>query len=142
MKNEIFVHCSATKPSMDIGRDVIYDWHVNQNGWSDIGYNTIIRRDGTEEGGRDLDNDGNFYEETGAHAKGFNTGSIGICLIGGVNDKGQPDSNFTFEQYCTLLSVIKKIRKIYGHIPVRGHRDVSSKACPSFNVQALLGEDL
>lgn len=137
-KTEIIVHCSATPPDMFVDRELIYKWHVLENKWRDIGYNTIILRDGTEQGGRDLDNDGDYYEESGAHARGHNAKSIGICLIGGVDDNGQPDSNFTFAQYCTLVHVIKKLRKRFGEIPVIGHRDISDKACPSFSIQGLL----
>ena len=67
MKTMIVVHCSATKPSMDIGVKEIRDWHVNGNGWSDIGYAYVIRRNGALELGRDLDRDGNVDEETGAN---------------------------------------------------------------------------
>lgn len=53
----IIVHCSATKPSMDIGVEAIRQWHMNK-GWSDIGYHYVIRRNGVVELGRDLDKDG------------------------------------------------------------------------------------
>jgi len=82
----VIVHCSATKPSMDIGVDVIRQWHMNK-GWSDIGYHYVIRRNGAVELGRDLDKDGDVDEEIGAHAYGHNATSIGICLIGGVDDR-------------------------------------------------------
>lgn len=45
----IVVHCAATKPSMDIGADTIRDWHVNGNGWRDIGYHLVIKRNGDVE---------------------------------------------------------------------------------------------
>lgn len=142
VKERIIVHCSATPPSMDIGAGTIRKWHTDPppkgNGWSGIGYNIIIRRSGMVEGGRDLDDDGDFYEEVGAHARGFNTGSIGICLIGGQDSSGTPEANFTLEQYTSLSTVIKDIQSRFGAMAVIGHRDVSDKACPSFNIQALL----
>ena len=42
----IVVHCAATKPSMDIGASEIKKWHVDDNGWDDIGYHYIIKRGG------------------------------------------------------------------------------------------------
>lgn len=46
----IIIHCAATKPSQDIGANTIRKWHTdpppNGNGWSDIGYHYVIRRNG------------------------------------------------------------------------------------------------
>ena len=127
----IIIHCSATKPSMDIGADEITDWHVKGNGWSDIGYHYVIRRDGSIEPGRDLKKDG-------AHAKGHNKDTIGICLVGGVNDKGTPQDNFTPNQYETLNTLVQDVlfrdctsTECY----IKGHNELSNKACPSFDVQ-------
>ena len=38
---------------MDIGAEKIKEWHTKGNGWSDIGYHWVIRRDGTLDKGRD-----------------------------------------------------------------------------------------
>lgn len=135
MKTKIIVHCADTPTSMDIGVREIARWHVEENGWSAIGYNWVIRRSGAIEGGRDLDNDGDFNEETGAHAKGFNTESIGICLVGG---KG--GFNFTYEQVEALKDLIDDIEDEYGPMEILGHRDLDShKTCPSFDVKAMFG---
>ena len=127
----IIIHCSATKPSMDIGADEITDWHVKGNGWSDIGYHYVIRRDGSIETGRDLKKDG-------AHAKGYNKDTIGICLVGGVNDKGTPQDNFTPNQFETLNTLVQDVLwRDYTSTEcyIKGHNELSSKACPSFDVQ-------
>lgn len=135
----IIVHCSDTYPDMDIGAEEIREWHVKGNGWAGIGYNYIIRRDGTLENGRDLDGDGNVEEEVGAHAYGFNANSIGICMVGGKGRKdGGPEANFTMAQYHTLVQLLNKLGAKYGNPELLGHRDVSYKSCPSFNVQALM----
>ena len=82
--DHIIVHCSYTPPSMDIGAETIREWHTlpkpKGRGWSDIGYHWVIRRNGTVEAGRS-------EERAGAHAKGYNQDSIGICLIGGKSEK-------------------------------------------------------
>lgn len=135
--NILVVHCSATPPSMDIGAKEIREWHIAK-GWKDIGYNYVIRRNGVIEGGRDLDKDGDFDEEVGAHAEGFNANSIGICMVGGTNTKGAPDANFTLAQYNALHGLLQaKSRQYHGCI-IKGHRDYSTKACPSFDVQSLM----
>lgn len=130
----IIVHCADTPVTMDIGYSEIRHWHVDLNGWNDVGYHFIIRRDGTVENGRDID-------VPGAHAKGHNSKSIGVCLVGGKGADGAPEANFTLAQYQTLNALVARLRHEHGgDIKVIGHRDVSEKACPSFNVQALLGE--
>lgn len=138
--NEVIVHCSYTKPSMDIGYDEIYSWHVVDNGWLDIGYHYIIRRNGVLEYGRDLDNDGDVDEEVGAHAYGHNKYSLGVCLVGGMDEHGKPDCNFTMAQYETLALLYFDLDVTYPDIKLSGHRDYSSKECPCFDVVALLGQ--
>lgn len=139
----IVIHCSATPPDRDIHADDIRKWHVQGNGWSDIGYNYVIPRNGEVEHGRDLDGDGNVDEEVGAHAYGFNRTSIGICLAGGINNQRKPDANFTFEQYESLRWLVKHLKLRYPTIvDVCGHRDLHGvkKACPSFDAKQLLKE--
>jgi len=130
--NKLVVHCSATPAKMDIGADVIRIWHTRDNGWKDIGYHFIIKRNGMVEDGRHL-------EQAGAHVAGHNADSIGICLIGGVNDKMQPEDNFTPEQYKTLADVVRLAKRQYKGIMIMGHRDLDAKkACPSFDVRGWL----
>ena len=133
--NDIIVHCAYTKPSMDVGADEIRQWHLDR-GWSDIGYNYVIRRNGLIENGRDLDKDGNVDEEVGAHTLGHNKGSIGICLVGGMNEDGKPDFNFTWTQLQSLRNLVQNLRTLYN-CPVHGHRDYSDKPCPCFDVHSF-----
>ena len=83
--DRIVVHCSATTPTMDIGVGTIRGWHVLERGWSDVGYHFVITRDGEVQTGRPI-------ERSGAHAKGFNKHSVGICYVGGLElqARGQP----------------------------------------------------
>lgn len=129
--NTIFVHCSATKPSQDIGVRQIRIWHKHDNGWLDIGYHLVIKRDGIVEEGRPLD-------VVGAHAYGHNGDSVAVCLVGGINEKGEADSNFTAEQYESLKTVIKSLKGNYENATIKGHRDVSNKDCPSFDVHGFI----
>jgi len=127
----VIVHCSATPPSMDIGRGEIYQWHVVENGWSDVGYHYIIRRDGTVDNGRPL-------ERIGAHARGHNRGSIGICMVGGTRQGFKSaECNFTAKQWDALFDFKDWIDERFDNPDWIGHNDVSDKACPTFNVKAM-----
>lgn len=78
----------------------------------------------------------------GAHAKGHNRDSIGICYIGGMcQDSLVPKDTLTELQLTALYNVIEFVRSKFGDIPVIGHNEVSNKACPSFNVADKLGEE-
>ena len=125
--SRVFVHSTATKASMNIGRTEIKRWH-KARGFSDVGYHLIIRRDGSTEKGRPVDT-------VGAHARGHNTGSIGVVLVGGLSDAHGPEANFTRAQLRTLRKVLAEMRETYDGVEVLGHRDVAPTACPSFDVR-------
>jgi len=125
--DQIIIHCAATRPSLDIGVEEIREWHVTR-GFIDIGYHYVIRRNGVVEEGRPLD-------QVGAHAEGHNANSIGICLVGGIDEDGKPDANFTYQQYTKLYNLVLDLKDNFRMIDsVIGHRQVSKKACPSFDV--------
>ena len=123
---EIIVHCSATPEGKDYSVDTIRKWHL-QRGFSDIGYHYIIYRDGSIHTGRD-------ESVIGAHCKGHNSNSIGVCYIGGVATDGKtPKDTRTSEQRQSLLKLLKELKVKYPKASIHGHRDFSSKACPSFD---------
>ena len=128
----LVVHCSATPASMDIGVAEIDRWH-KQKGWAGCGYHFVIRRDGTIEKGRAID-------VPGAHAEGYNTRSLGICLVGGLAANGRADeNNFTAIQMAMLRSKLNELKAgDYREAEIVGHRDLPGvkKACPSFDVRA------
>ena len=135
--NLIIIHCSDTYDHLDIGATEIREWHLAR-GWADIGYHFVITRDGTIENGRDVDGDGDIFEEVGAHTYGYNQNSIGICMVGGKSVTGPPEDNFTDVQYRTLESLVRFMKASYPNATVHGHNEFSTKACPSFNVGAWL----
>jgi len=128
--DKLIIHCAATKPDMDIGVEQIDVWH-KERGWSGIGYHHVIRRDGRIENGRSVD-------EVGAHVSGHNTGSFGICMVGGVDNKNKPASNFTDAQWKTLRKCVMIFKAEHPNATVHGHNEFADKACPSFDVQKWL----
>jgi N-acetyl-anhydromuramyl-L-alanine amidase AmpD len=126
----IAVHCAATKPDQDIRAADIKKWHLRK-GWFDIGYHYVICRDGSVEKGRE-------DSVPGAHVRGFNHVSLGICLVGGVAADGKtPEANFTDAQYHALFALLTDLKAKYPTAKIWGHRDFPNvnKACPSFDVQ-------
>lgn len=125
----IAVHCAATPPTSNVGVKEIRQWH-RAKGWIDIGYHFVIRRDGTVETGRPVDT-------VGAHVENWNSVSVGVCLVGGIDAKGNPQNNFTPAQFVALAELLIKLTKQYPKAEIKGHRDFPNvkKACPSFDVR-------
>lgn len=127
----IVIHCAATPPDLDIGAKEIDKWH-KERGWSGIGYHYVIRRDGKLETGRDLD-------AKGAHVKGHNDYSVGICLVGGVDSRNKPENNFTSTQFKVLNKLLDNLMEIYPEAVIVGHTELDkNKACPSFDVERYI----
>jgi N-acetylmuramoyl-L-alanine amidase len=124
--NEIIIHCSATREEQQVSVDTIRDWHLAK-GWNDIGYHFYIDLDGTINKGRDID-------KMGAHCKGHNRNSIGICYCGGVEADGKtPKDTRTQEQKDSLLHVLKTLKAMYPEAVIYSHSEFAAKACPSFD---------
>lgn len=146
--DSIIIHCSATKCGADYGAADIARWH-KQRGFQDIGYHYVIRLDGSLEEGRPV-------EQVGAHCKGWNAASIGICYIGGLDLNGKPADTRTFKQKETMKRLIRELQRKYDIRRIMGHRDTSPdlngngeiepeefiKDCPCFDVRKWLKESL
>ena len=131
----IVIHCAATKASMDIGLTEIRKWHVQDNGWRDVGYHNIIRRNGEVELGRRI-------RDTGAHAAGYNHKSVSVCMVGGMAEDNSAENNFTAQQWTALLDLVKQLKSNYPDADVIGHNEISEKECPSFDVQKWKEDNL
>jgi N-acetylmuramoyl-L-alanine amidase len=125
----IIVHCSGAPIKMLSDARSI-DFFHKKLGFDAIGYHYVIKRDGLVETGRD-------EQMVGAHALGMNRKSLSICLIGGVNSRGEPENNFTKKQFLTLRRLIQKLKQKYHDAEVLGHHDIPgvTKECPCFNVK-------
>lgn len=123
---EIIIHCSATPEGRAVTAADIDRWH-RQRGFKSIGYHYVVLLDGTVQRGR-------AESEIGAHCKGHNRQSIGICYIGGCDATTmQPKDTRTAAQRKMLSKLIADIRRRYPSAKVCSHKDFAAKACPCFD---------
>ena len=118
----IVVHCSDTSDEEIIGAKEIHKMHLSF-GWDGIGYHKVILKNGSVENGRP-----EYW--VGAHVKGKNDSSLGICLIG--------RKNFTIKQFLSLENLLNHWKSKYINVQIMGHRDIvnTDKTCPNFDVQS------
>lgn len=125
---EVIVHYSQTPVGVNFTVDDIRKWHTDPkpkgNGWSDIGYHYVIGLKGEVWEGRD-------DSKIGAHTKGHNKNSIGICYIGGGNET----DTRTEEQKEAMVDLLVYLKTMYPKIQIYGHRDFSTKSCPGFDAR-------
>ena len=123
--NEIIIHCSATKEGNKISAATIDRWHKDR-GWRCIGYHYVVRIDGSIEYGRPV-------QDIGAHVKGRNKHSIGVCYIGGLDGDMEPKDTRTRDQKESLLYLLKTLKRLHPNATIHGHREFANKACPCFD---------
>lgn len=153
---DIVVHCTATPEGKDYNVGDIRRIHIKDKGWADIGYHYVVRIDGTIEPGRDVN-------IIGAHVSGYNSHSIGVVYVGGVEgtrdargrivaktdsrDKPIAKDTRTEAQKNALLRLLMDLKKLYPGAVIKGHRDYSPdknhngiiepkewiKSCPCFD---------
>lgn len=126
--SKIIIHCTATKKDFDVTTKDLHKWHVEERGWSDIGYHFFIDIHGEVHECRPL-------ERTGAHTKGENFDSIGIAYAGGLGDDTAWHDTRTDRQKDALEDLLCRLKGLYSNVVIYGHRDFSSKACPSFDAR-------
>ena len=145
----IVIHCTATRAGQDVHAADIDKWH-KERGFSCIGYNYVVRIDGTVEKGRPLTMDGAHCNTAGLSGKSYNKHSIGIVYVGGLDRDGNPADTRTPAQKAALVDLVYQLIDQYPTIKeVIGHRDASPdknkdgkitqnewiKQCPCFNVR-------
>ena len=129
----IIIHHSLTKDSETVSWGAIRTFHKSKK-FSDIGYHYGIEnlRGQTEIlVGRTTD-------KKGAHCKGFNSDSIGICFIGNFDVDAVPK-----ESWDAGVKLVRFLRAQYGINEVLGHTELNSKkSCPGkkFNLDKFREE--
>jgi len=130
--DKIILHCAATPEGRDVKTETIKSWHVKGNGWSDIGYHFVIELDGSVHNGRPM-------HRIGAHTKGHNAISIGICYVGGMDKDKTPKDTRNEAQRAAMDKLISSLLEEYPGATIHGHNEFAAKACPSFDVQKEYG---
>ena len=130
----IIIHHSVSPDTYLKNFDAIKKWHIEHNGWKDIGYHYVL--EDTYYGAKIYR--GRSLIEEGAHAHGFNDRSIGICLVGNY-DKDYP----SYKRIVTLLNLCSSLILSFN-IPIEnvlGHRETYTflgkevkKSCPGKNI--------
>jgi N-acetylmuramoyl-L-alanine amidase len=117
----LVIHCSDTDNNLNLRAADIHKMHLGF-GWNGIGYHKVINRSGEVQDGRP-----EYW--IGAHVKGKNHVSLGVCLIG--------KNKFTKKQYQSLEKVLRKWTSLYPKAKIVGHRDTgnTNKTCPNFDVK-------
>ena len=123
----LIIHCSATRCDCDYTAEQLLRDH-KARGFRTVGYHFYIRKSGIVTRHRAL-------LEVGAHARGYNRCSIGICYEGGLNANGKPSDTRTPEQKAQLVALLLKLHRLFPEAMVVGHCDLPGvkKACPCFS---------
>jgi len=119
----LVVHCSDSPQGRGDTAETIHRWH-RERGWDGIGYHYVILESGKVENGRP-----HYWE--GAHVRGHNADSLGICLIG--------VDSFSKAQLKALRALLEDLEGQYPEAEIVGHRELDPhKTCPNFDVQRFL----
>lgn len=124
--NKIIIHCSATPEGREVSVREIDNWH-RQQGYNGIGYHYLIGLDGSVNAGRP-------ESSIGAHCRGHNRDSIGVCYVGGCDAKMKPKDTRTPQQRTALRRLVAELQGRYPGATLHGHNEFAAKACPSFDV--------
>jgi len=122
----LLVHCTDSDIESHDNAKTVRKWHVEENGWSDIGYHFLILKSGKIIPCRPI-------HRPGAHCPLVNKNSIAICLTG--------RHNFSIEQFKSLKLVVEELKIEFGlnDYDILGHGDLDKeKTCPNFNVHEVL----
>jgi N-acetylmuramoyl-L-alanine amidase len=131
---EIIFHHTATPRSSKYDVEWCRSFHVEQRGWSDIGYHLYIEHDGAISRGRPLN-------RIGAHCSNKNGIAIGIAVCGGMLADGSYGITLTDEQKQAMRECVEELRRRTGKdLNVSGHRDHKSTLCPLFEVKDVFDE--
>jgi uncharacterized protein with LGFP repeats len=125
----------------------IYRYHAVSRGWGDIGYNVLVDRFGQVWEGR---YGGLESTVVGAHARGFNTGTVGVALLGDYEiadtpapmiDAAEAFIAWKFSLFRVDPTATTKLTDGGRTVPtIFGHRDVGKTACPGLHGYARLPE--
>ena len=126
--NYIAIHCTATQPEASIAS--IQNYWKNNLGWKNPGYHYIIDRFGNVVNLLPI-------ELVSNGVQGYNSQTINISYVGGIDKSGKPKDTRTEAQKQSILKILKELRVKFPKAKIQGHRDFPNvkKACPSFDAK-------
>lgn len=128
-KTDAIVIHHVGEPASDVDANYIHRFHIKR-GWAGIGYQYVIRKNGSIERGRPFD-------KVGAQSYGNNYHSLGICLTGNLEvDQPTPMQLKSLTKLTTALCRYYKLTP--GPTTIVGHRDYNATDCPGKNMYVLL----
>lgn len=131
------IHCSDTPDHYEVTPEHIRKWHIQERGWSRVGYSMLIERSGKLDILIPFDRDDVIDSwEISNGARGWNGRTKHICYAGGAYGI----DNRTDEQVVVMAAVVRMLVMLYPDIKLIGHNQVSTKYCPSFDVPAWARE--
>ncbi|MEH0156417.1 lysozyme [Limibacter armeniacum] len=135
----LVIHCSDTPMGREVTKEDIIEWHIKGNGWSKPGYSDLIKLDGSIDNLQPFDQDDKWepWEMTNG-AKGFNGVAQHVCYAGGADRNMKPRDTRTEAQKKTLAAYVRIAIARQPDIQIAGHNQLSTKACPSFDVPQWL----
>jgi len=129
-----FVHhsaggsCTTQTACMSTVRG-IQNYHMNSNGWADIGYNFLVGEDGNAYEGRG-------WDRVGAHSPNYNSNALGVCVMGTFMTVNPNNAALTVTQQ--LISCGVNLRKLSATYSLHGHRDGTCTSCPGDRLYATI----
>jgi len=107
--------------------------HVEELGWSDIGYHYLVEKDGRTRHARP-------EWRIGAHVRGYNKSSVGVAVMGNYeeDDFVYMDYFMSSPQARALYSTLTDLTHRYPDANVVTHRELAATLCPGQNVQAWI----
>ena len=126
----------------------IYNYQANGEGWNDIGYNLLIDPYGVVYEGRHNvaegwpifgpSSDPSLLMTTGAHVGGYNTGNIGICLLGDFRHSGGVPTPATWGALRAVLVALCQLCQLdpgadvnyYNPVPAAEPNDTNKQKWP------------
>lgn len=124
----VVIHHSATYEVDDVNTmRFVQLLHMDDRGWADIGYHFCVGKTGTIFEGR-------LLRVRGTHTAGYNTGSVGVCLLGNF-DEEEPTQDQLSAAHALVNWLALRLRLTH----LAGHRDFNDlTVCPGANLYPLL----
>lgn len=123
----VVIHHSGMYESGDLSTLLgIQETHRDGRGWADIGYHYVIGKTGTVYEGRDI-------HVRGSHVEGYNTGSVGVCLMGNFMISTPADA-----QIGATIGLVRWLTRAFALTHLAGHSDFTFTECPGDNLFVYL----